>query len=111
MFQGWSFCSIVLSALVEVGVMQITLLTTDEACELLRCEKEKLRTYREQWIEGIHFVRCGQGKTAPVLYNRELILDWLFNQTALSTHHLAIEWFRRELPSGRLRGRPGRSRK
>lgn len=85
--------------------MNITLLTTEEACQLLRCETEKLRTYREKWIEGIHFVRCGTGKTAPLLYNRELIIDWLFNQTALGTHNLAIEQFRRELPSGRLRGR------
>jgi hypothetical protein len=85
--------------------MQITLLTTDEACELLRCEKDKLRAYRDDWIEGVHFVRCGQGKTAPVLYNRELILDWLFNQTAIDAHRRAIEHFRRELPSGRMRGR------
>ncbi len=91
--------------------MNITLLTTEEACQLLRCETEKLRTYREKWIEGIHFVRCGTGRTAPLLYNRELILDWLFNQKALETHTLAIERFRRELPSGRLRGRPRRSNK
>ena len=79
--------------------MNITLLTTEEACQLLRCETEKLRTYREKWIEGIHFVRCGfvrcgTGRTAPLLYNRELILDWLFNQKALETHTLAIERLR-----------------
>lgn len=85
--------------------MQITLLTTDEICELLRCEKDKLRSYRDGWLEGVHFVRCGRGTTAPVLYNQELILDWLFNQTAIESHKRAIENFRRELPSGRLRGR------
>lgn len=80
--------------------MQITLLTTDEACSLLRCKPDALKALREDWISGVHFVKRGRGKTAPVLYVREMVLDWLVNQDAPETHQAAIENFRRSLPSG-----------
>ena len=80
--------------------MQITLLTTDECCELLRCKPDALKALREQWLHGVHYYRRGQGPTVPILYNRELILDWLVNQDAPQTHQAAIENFRRSLPSG-----------
>jgi hypothetical protein len=83
--------------------MQITLLTTEECCELLRCKVESLKDLREQWIHGVHYYRRGRGQTAPILYNRELILDWLANQDAPQTHQAAIENFRRSLPSGQRR--------
>ncbi|MEM7066772.1 MAG: hypothetical protein AAF572_26850 [Cyanobacteria bacterium P01_B01_bin.77] len=85
--------------------MQVNLLTTDEACELLRCKPDALKGLRGNWIQGIHYVRRGKGPTAPILYIREMILDWLVNQDAPETHQAAIENFRRSLPSGKKRRR------
>lgn len=84
--------------------MEITLLTTEETCKLLKCkDTSTLLEVRKSWIEGVHYFRRGSGPTAPVLYNRELILDWLANQNAPETHQAAIENFRRSLPSGQKR--------
>lgn len=83
--------------------MQVSLLTTEEACELLRCKPDALKALRDGWICGIHYVRRGRGPTAPILYVREMILDWLVNQEAPETHQAAIENFRRSLPSGQKR--------
>lgn len=80
--------------------MHITLLTSDEACDLLRCKSETLKSLRENWIQGVHYVKRGRGPTAPLLYIREMILDWLVNQDAPEAHLAAIENFRRSLPSG-----------
>ena len=73
------------------------LMTTEEAWELLRCKPDALKTLRDQWICGVHDVRRGRGPTAPILYIREMILDWLVNQDAPETHLAAIENFRRTL--------------
>jgi hypothetical protein len=83
--------------------MQVSLMTTEEACNLLRCKPDALKTLREGWIQGVHYVRRGRGPTAPILYIREMILDWLVNQDAPETHQAAIENFRRSLPSGQKR--------
>jgi len=85
--------------------MQITFLTTDEALELLKCKDDAtLKLMRKDWIEGVHYVRRGRGPTAPMLYIREMIIDWLINRTAPETHQAAIKNFRRSLPSGQKRG-------
>lgn len=80
--------------------MQITFLTSDEVCDLLRCQIDTLKSLRENWIQGVHYVKRGRGPTAPLLYIREMILDWLVNQDAPEAHLAAIENFRRSLPSG-----------
>lgn len=85
--------------------MQVNLLTTDEACDLLRCKPDTLKGLRRDWIQGVHYVRRGKGPTAPILYIREMILDWVVNQDAPETHQVAIENFRRSLPSGKKRRR------
>jgi hypothetical protein len=48
------------------------------------------------------FTTIGEGAVLQLLllYNREMILDWLVNQDAPETHQTAIENFRRSLPSG-----------
>jgi hypothetical protein len=79
--------------------MNITLLTTEEACALLRCKPDALKQLRESWISGVHYVKRGRGPTAPCLYIREMVLDWLVNQDAPESHQAAIENFRRSLPS------------
>lgn len=85
--------------------MQVSLLTTDEACQLLKCKPDALKALRANWIQGVHYVRRGPGPTAPILYIKEMILDWLVNQEAPETHQSAIENFRRSLPSGQKRKR------
>jgi len=79
------------------------LMTTEETCELLRCKPDALKTLRDEWISGIHYVRRGRGPTAPVLYIKEMVLDWLVSQDAPESHLAAIENFRRSLPSGQKR--------
>ena len=56
------------------------------------------------WIENIHWVRVG---TRKIIYNDELILDWLVNQSNHSAHQKAIELYLASLPSNRskIRGR------
>jgi len=83
--------------------VDINLLTTEECCELLRCKPDSLKSLRDQWICGVHYYRRGRGPTAPILYNQDMILDWLVNQDAPETHQAAIENFRRSLPSGQKR--------
>jgi hypothetical protein len=85
--------------------MNCTLLTSEEACEFLKCEKDTLKSLREHWIEGVHYFKRGKGLTAPILFNRELILDWLANQSSPQAHQVAMENFRRSLPSGQKRNR------
>ncbi|MEM9451695.1 MAG: hypothetical protein AAGA75_24625 [Cyanobacteria bacterium P01_E01_bin.6] len=80
--------------------MDIKFLTTEEACELLRCKPDALKALRDSWISGVHYVKRGRGSTAPVLYIQEMILDWLVNQDSPTAHQAAIENFRRSLPSG-----------
>ncbi len=88
------------------GVMQITFLTTDECCELLRCERDKLKSLRQEWISGVHYTKLAKGPTAPVRYIKEMILDWTLNQDDPDAHQRAIELFRRSLPSGKRRSFP-----
>lgn len=85
--------------------MKINYLTTEEACEFLRCKPDTLKTLRNNWIPGVHYIRRGPGATAPFLYAHEMILDWMVNREAPETHQAAIENFRRSLPSGRKKKR------
>jgi hypothetical protein len=83
--------------------MQITFLTTDECCTLLRCERDKLKSLRNDWICGVHYVKFSRGPTAPIRYCKEMILDWAMNQEDPAAHQRAIENLRRSLPSGQKR--------
>lgn len=48
------------------------------------------------WVEGIHWVRVG---TRKILYNRDLVLDWIANQSNPQAHQRAIETYLIQLPS------------
>lgn len=80
-------------------------MTTEECCILLRCEKDKLKSLRKEWISGVHYTRLSKGPTAPIRYIKEMVLDWSLNQDDLEAHQKAIELFRKSLPSGKVRKR------
>ena len=47
-------------------------------------------------VEGVHWLRVGPRK---ILYNLELIRDFLYNQENPDAHRLAIEAYLKSLPS------------
>ena len=73
-----------------------------EVCKLLRVGERTLARYREQhWYLGIHFVQPVQ----KILYNKELIEDWMVNKHEYSVHLRAIEAYQASLPSNQKRRR------
>ncbi|NJN75632.1 MAG: hypothetical protein HC796_04690 [Synechococcaceae cyanobacterium RL_1_2] len=51
-----------------------------------------------QWIENIHWVRVGSRK---IVYNHDLVMDWLVNQHDPNSHQKAIENYLTSLPSNK----------
>ncbi len=80
-----------------------TWLDKHKTAALLNCHPNSLPRYRCRpaygWIEGCHWTRLG-GK---ILYNRELLLDWLANRNDLDAHLRAIETFQSTLLSNQRR--------
>ncbi len=48
------------------------------------------------WIEGIHWHRV---TSKSVLYNVPLIMDWIANRNNPEMHQVAIDRYRKSLPS------------
>jgi hypothetical protein len=79
-----------------------TYMNKHEACALLQVTERTLTRYRSNhWYLGIHFVKLPQ----KILYNRELIEDWMVNREDYSTHLRAIEAYQATLPSNQKRKR------
>jgi hypothetical protein len=73
-----------------------------ETCALLQVTDRTLSRYRaDHWYLGIHFVQPVQ----KILYNKELIEDWMVNRHDWSTHMRAIEAYQATLPSNQKRKR------
>lgn len=71
-----------------------------EAGKLLKRHPQSLARYRSNpqigWVEGIHYTRPnGQ----EVLYNKQLLLDWLANRHDLDAHLRAVEIYQASLLS------------
>lgn len=58
-----------------------------KAASLLECHPNTLKTYRQEWIEGVHYFGAGKGK---ITYNKPLIMDWLMNRNDPASHQQAI---------------------
>ncbi len=86
--------------------MNTTWLDKHQAAELLKCHPGSLPRYRSNsscgWIEGCHWTRISNQK---VLYNQELLQDWLANRNDIDAHLRAIELFQASLPSNQKRSR------
>lgn len=83
-----------------------TWIKKNQAGALLQRHPGSLARYRNDpnigWIEGIHWTRPnGQ----EVLYNQELLLDWLANRADPDAHLRAIADYQASLPSNRSRKR------
>lgn len=80
-----------------------TWLTKKETCELLKVSGRSLARYRDETLmEGIHFTKVSKQK---ILYNQELLMDWLANKHDWDTHLRAIEAYQASLPSNQKRKR------
>jgi Helix-turn-helix domain len=76
--------------------MTYTFISKKEACDLLKISERTLARYRsDHWYLGIHYVKPVQ----KILYNKELIEDWLVNKHDWGTHMRAIEAYQSTLPS------------
>jgi hypothetical protein len=63
----------------------------------------KIQISSGNWIEGIHFVKLGDGRTSKCLYNLPLLLDWLtHHRTNPSAHEKAIATYLNSLPSAQI---------
>jgi hypothetical protein len=81
--------------------MTTTWITKQEACALLKVSGRTLARYRDETLmDGIHFSRISVQK---ILYNKELLLDWIPNRHDWATHLRAIEIYRASLPSNQKR--------
>jgi hypothetical protein len=79
-----------------------TFISKQDACALLQVTERTLSRYRaNHWYRGIHFVQPVQ----KILYNRELIEDWMVNRHDYPTHLRAIEAYQATLPSNQKRKR------
>lgn len=77
-------------------------ITKKEACELLQIGERTLARYRaDHWYLGIHYVKPVQ----KILYNKELLQDWMINRHDWGAHLRAIEVYQQSLPSNQKRKR------
>ncbi len=76
------------------------------AAQLLKCHPASIARYRQDpkigWIEGVHFARPNGQK---VLYNRELLQDWLANRHDPIAHLTAVENYQASLLCNQKRKR------
>lgn len=85
--------------------MNTTWLDKHEAAKLLKCHPGSLPRYRSDerygWVEGCHWTRI----TQKVIYNQQLLEDWLANRNDPDAHLRAIEVFQAGLLSNQKRSR------
>jgi hypothetical protein len=75
------------------------LISLKEAAKLLNCTPRSLSTYRQGWIEGVHFFSQDKG----FLYNRSLLADWLKHRFEPAAHQRAIELWLQQQPQNQAR--------
>jgi Putative excisionase (DUF1233) len=80
--------------------------TAKEIKEFTSLSDGTLRTLRQTaWVEGAHFCVIGY---SSIIYNRELIADWIANKHQPELHENAIENYLANLPSQKRPGnKPG----
>jgi hypothetical protein len=79
-----------------------TFIDRQAACDLLQISVRTLARYRsDYWYLGIHYVQPVQ----KILYNKELIEDWLVNRHDYAAHLRAIEAYQATLPSNQPKRR------
>jgi predicted DNA-binding transcriptional regulator YafY len=75
-----------------------------EAMASLQISRRTLSRYcAELWYLGIHYCKHVQ----KILYNRELLEDWMVNRHEWGVHLRAIELYQASLPSNQKRRNAG----
>ena len=81
-----------------------TWVTKTDVMALLQISERTLARYRsDHWYIGIHYSKPVQ----KILYNRELLEDWMINRHEWGAHLRAIEFFQASLPSNQKRRKAG----
>jgi hypothetical protein len=81
--------------------------TAKEIKEFTALSDGTLRLLRQkEWVEGAHFCVIGY---SSIIYNRDLIADWIANRHQPELHQNAIDIYLANLPSQKRPGKkPGR---
>jgi Putative excisionase (DUF1233) len=84
------------------------LVTAKQLTQEIQLSTRTFTRLRDQgkWELGIHYFRFSKSK---ILYNLDLIQDWIANQHHLDLHQNAIEAFLGSLPSNRPQRKPKKS--
>jgi hypothetical protein len=78
-----------------------TWISKQEACALLKVAPRTLARYRSDTLMfGIHYSKISEQK---ILYNKELLMDWIANRQDWATHLRAIDLYQASLPSNQRR--------
>ncbi|WP_055076026.1 hypothetical protein [Pseudanabaena sp. 'Roaring Creek'] len=79
--------------------MSYTFIQKAEAAKLIGMSTEYLKKQKRlnNLIQGIHYYQYG--KTAPCVYNAELLQDWFIHRNDPDAHNVAIERYLASLPS------------
>jgi hypothetical protein len=82
--------------------MTTTWIGKQDACKMLQVTERTLARYRDdQLMIGIHFIKPVQ----KILYNKELLEDWMVNRHEWGVHLRAIEIYQSSLASNQRRRR------
>lgn len=77
------------------------------AANLLGISTHTLKPYRKKhWIEGIHYQHLN---SRTIRYHRELLIDWMANQSCSQAHQNAIEVYLSSLLSNQPKKRSRKS--
>jgi Putative excisionase (DUF1233) len=81
--------------------------TAKEITAITAIAPSTLRRLRQtEWVEGAHFCVLGY---SSIIYNAELIRDWIANKHQPELHEQAIQSYLSNLPSQKRPGKkPGR---
>ena len=68
--------------------VQSSYITTQEAEALTRFQTDYFKKKRRsgELAEGIHWIKLGKSRAAPVRWNKALLLNWIQNYNYLETH-------------------------
>ena len=88
----------------QTEAIMTTWVAKADVMALLQISERTLARYRsDHWYIGIHYSKPVQ----KILYNRELLEDWMINRHEWGAHLRAIEFFQASLPSNQKRRKAG----
>ena len=76
----------------------VSYLTKREMAKLLGVHPDTLKDYRQEMLEGVHFIRPN---SRVVRYNPDLVTHWFANRQNPATHQRIIEEYLASLPENK----------